>query len=206
MRPRDTRFPRSEPAELPVGESLTTVYAYGTVLYDDMLAAIEGARERVLFESYIVKSDEVGQRFKAALIAAAERGVEVFVIYDGFANLVVRRSFFDFPPPVHVVRYPTFKPGMLLLDVRKSGRDHRKLLVVDGDDRLRRRLQRRQRLRHAVARHAPPGQRSLGVGARERVRRLLEPPPRARRSPPCPSTARRCGSRACACTATCPRS
>jgi len=132
MRPREATFPRTETAELPVGESAVSVYTYGTVLYDDMLAAIEGARERVLFESFIVKDDEVGQRFKAALIAAAERGVEVFVIYDVFANLVVRRAFFDFPPSVNVVRYPALKPGMLLLDVRKSGRDHRKLLVVDG--------------------------------------------------------------------------
>jgi cardiolipin synthase len=133
MRPRQATFPRTEPAELPLGESLTTVYSYGTVLYEDMLAAIDGARQRVLFESFIVKDDEVGQRFKAALIAAAERGVEVFVIYDAFANLVVRRAFFDFPPAVSVVRYPAVNPGMLLLDVRKSGRDHRKLLVVDGE-------------------------------------------------------------------------
>lgn len=98
-----------------------------------MLAAIDGAQQRVLLESFIVKGDEVGERFKAALIAAAERGVEVFVVYDGFANLVVRRSFFRFPASVNVVRYPALKLGMLLLDVRKSGRDHRKLLVVDGD-------------------------------------------------------------------------
>ena len=133
MRPREATFPRTEAADLPLGESITTVYTYGTVLYEDMLAAIEGARERVLFESFIVKDDEVGQRFKAALIAAAERGVEVFVIYDVFANLVVKRAFFEFPPSVNVVRYPALKPGMLLLDVRKSGRDHRKLLVVDGE-------------------------------------------------------------------------
>lgn len=133
MRPREVTFPRTEPAELPVGESHTTVYTYGTVLYEDMLEAIEGARERVLFESFIVKDDEVGQRFKEALIAAAQRGVEVFVIYDVFANLVVRRAFFDFPASVNVVRYPVLKPGMLLLDVRKFGRDHRKLLVVDGE-------------------------------------------------------------------------
>jgi cardiolipin synthase A/B len=133
MRPREATFPRTEPAELPLGNSLTTVYSYGTVLYKDMLAAIEGAQERVLFESFIVKDDEVGQRFKAALIAAADRGVEVFVIYDVFANLVVKRAFFDFPASVNVVRYPALKPGMLLLDVRKSGRDHRKLLVVDGE-------------------------------------------------------------------------
>src|SRR4051812_11271018 len=133
MRPLRATFPRTEAADLPLGESSVTVYTYGTVLYENMLAAIEDARERVLFESFIVKDDEVGQRFKTALIAAAERGVEVFVIYDAFANLVVRRAFFDFPPSVNVVRYPAFNPGMLLLDVRKSGRDHRKLLVVDGE-------------------------------------------------------------------------
>src|SRR3954449_2329740 len=133
MRPREATFPRTEAADLPLGDSTVTVYTYGTALYDDMLAAIEGARERVLFESFIVKDDEVGQRFKAALIAAAGRGVEVFVIYDVFANLVVRRAFFDFPASVNVVRYPALKPGMLLLDVRKPGPDHRKLLVVDGE-------------------------------------------------------------------------
>jgi cardiolipin synthase len=132
-RPSEAAFPRSRPAELPLGESQATVYAYGEDLYRDMLEAIDGARERVLFESFIVKDDEVGRRFKAALIAAAERGVEVFVIYDVFANLVVKRAFFDFPASVHVIRYPALKPGMLLLDVRKSGRDHRKLLVVDGE-------------------------------------------------------------------------
>ena len=133
IRPRHVSFPRTEPAALPVGDSIATVYAYGTVLYDDMIAAIDGAREQVLFESFIVKGDEVGERFKAALIAAAERGVAVFVIYDGFANLVVRRSFFSFPPAVNVVRYPALKLGMLAFDVRKSGRDHRKILVVDGE-------------------------------------------------------------------------
>ena len=133
VRPRRASFPRTEPAELQIGETAATVYAYGTVLYEDMLAAIDGASHRVLFESFIVKGDEVGRRFKRALIAAAERGVEVYVIYDGFANLVVAPSFFDFPPGVQVLRYPALRPGMLLFDLRKSGRDHRKLLVVDGE-------------------------------------------------------------------------
>ena len=48
MRPREATFPRTEAADLPLGESTVTVYTYGTALYEDMLAAIEGARERVL--------------------------------------------------------------------------------------------------------------------------------------------------------------
>ena len=133
VRPRRANFPRTAPKELPVGETLVTTYTYGEDLFSDMLEAIRGARTRILFESYIIKGDQVGRRFKRELIAAAERGVEVYVVYDGFANLVVPRSFFRFPPSVHVLRFPVVHPGVLLLDVRKLGRDHRKILSVDGE-------------------------------------------------------------------------
>ena len=133
VRPQRGVFPRTPAEGLPVGDNEAMVYTYGVDLYDDMLAAIRGARHRVLFESYIIKDDRVGHEFKRALIDAAERGVEVYVIYDGFANLVVPRSFFDFPSSVHVLRYPAFRPGVLLFNIRKSGRDHRKILTVDGE-------------------------------------------------------------------------
>ena len=132
VRPYRAVFPRTKPLTVSVGETEVTIYTYGEDLYRDMLAAIRSAQHRILFESYILKGDRVGAEFKQALIDAAARGVEVFVIYDGFANLVVPRRFFDFPPTVNVIRYPAFRPGVLLLDVRKSGRDHRKILTVDS--------------------------------------------------------------------------
>ena len=133
VRPRSNKFPRVEPIDVDVHDSTTTIYTFGEDLYADMLAAIRGAKRTVLFESYIVKNDSLGEEFKQALIEAAERGVAVHVVYDGFANLVVPRKFFDFPPSVHVIRYPAVRVGLLLLNVRKSGRDHRKILVVDGE-------------------------------------------------------------------------
>jgi cardiolipin synthase A/B len=133
VRPHQATWPRTPPADLDVGGSSLRVYTDGEALYGDMLEAIARAEHRVLFESFIVKGDAVGLAFRSALMAAAARGVEVLVIYDGFANLVVRPSFFDFGPDVHVVRYPALRPGALALNVRKSGRDHRKLLVVDGE-------------------------------------------------------------------------
>ncbi|MDO9377543.1 MAG: phospholipase D-like domain-containing protein [Nocardioidaceae bacterium] len=133
IKPHSVDFPRTEPNDLPVGESVARVYTYGEDVYADMIAAIRGARRRVLFESYIVKNDATGRAFKRALEEASRRGVEVFIVYDGFANLVVSPSFFDFSGRIHVLKYPVFRPGILLLDVRKSGRDHRKLLVVDGE-------------------------------------------------------------------------
>ncbi|MFC3998985.1 phosphatidylserine/phosphatidylglycerophosphate/cardiolipin synthase family protein [Nocardiopsis sediminis] len=133
VRPRRADFPRTAPEEFRVGETALTVYAFGEDVYTDMLAAMRGARRRIMFESFIVKDDRMGRAFKQALIEAAERGVEVYVVYDGFANLVVPRSFFRFPPSVHVIRYPAVRPGLLLLNLRKSGRDHRKILAVDGE-------------------------------------------------------------------------
>lgn len=125
-------FPTVAPLTLPVGqENHATTYTYGEDLYADMLAAIRGARTRVLFETFILKADEVGAEFKRELVAAAERGVHVHVIYDGFANLVVPRSFLRFPPSVHVLRFPVLNSGLQPINPRRWGRDHRKILVVD---------------------------------------------------------------------------
>jgi cardiolipin synthase len=123
----------ASPVDHEIGEadSCVTTYTYGAALFDDMLAAIESAQKRVLLESYIVKNDATGRAFKQALIDAAARGVEVRVVYDGFANLVVRRSFFDFPDGIGVYRYPVWNAGINVLSPRRQGRDHRKILVVD---------------------------------------------------------------------------
>ena len=133
---RGRRIPDLEPAQ-PVSHaiadgSVATTYTYGAVLFDDMLAAIASAKRRILLETYIIKGDEMGQRFKQALIDAADRGVDVYVIYDQFANLVVRPSFLTFPAPVNVLRYPLIS-SWKFLSPRRLGRDHRKILVVDDD-------------------------------------------------------------------------
>lgn len=124
-------FPRVPPRSVTAGGSEVTVYTYGEDLYYDMLGAIRQARREVFFETFIWKSDGIGESFKRALIEASERGVEVFVAYDGFANLVVPRGFYDLPPAIKVRRHPVVASPFRLF--RNSGRDHRKLLVVDHD-------------------------------------------------------------------------
>ncbi|MGB0100478.1 MAG: phospholipase D-like domain-containing protein [Nocardioides sp.] len=124
-------FPVTAPREVEVGSGTLTTYTYGRDLYDAMLDAIERAQRQILFETYIWKGDEVGERFKAALVAAADRGVEVYCIYDGFANLVVSPRFKRFPSTMKVLRYPVYPAGWRFFDLSRYGRDHRKILVVD---------------------------------------------------------------------------
>jgi cardiolipin synthase len=124
-------FPVTPPTEVSVGDGALTTYTFGQDLYDAMLAAIDGAERQILFETYIWKGDATGERFKAALAAAADRGVEVYCIYDGFANVVVSPRFKRFPPTMKVLRYPIYAAGWHFFDLRRYGRDHRKILVVD---------------------------------------------------------------------------
>ncbi len=126
-------FPVAAPQTVTIGDGSVTTYTYGKDLYADMLASIEGAKRQILFETYIWKGDETGERFKRALADAADRGVEVYCIYDGFANLVVSPVFKRFPANMKVLRYPVYSAGWRFFDLRRYGRDHRKILVVDDD-------------------------------------------------------------------------
>lgn len=126
-------FPTTPPQTVVIGDGTVTTYTFGQDLYAAMLAAIRGAHRQILFETYIWKADEVGEEFKAALIEAADRGVDVFIIFDSFANIVVSPKFKRFPPHLRVLRYPTYTAGWRVFNLRRYGRDHRKILVVDDE-------------------------------------------------------------------------
>jgi len=126
-------FPVTGRRTVPIGDGEITTYTFGRDLYDDMLAAIDGAKKQILFETYIWKGDEIGWKFKTALTAAAARGVDVHCVYDGFANVVVSPAFKRFSPSLKVLRYPVWNAGLRVWDLRRYGRNHRKMLVVDEE-------------------------------------------------------------------------
>ncbi|MDR0417255.1 MAG: phospholipase D-like domain-containing protein [Propionibacteriaceae bacterium] len=129
---RPPGFPYLEPLTVPVAGNAVTVYTYGAHLFDAMIEAIDQAEDHVYLETFIWKSDAVGQRFMAAVGRAARRGVRVACMYDVFANIVVPATFFRFPPGVMVHPFPLIGGGLKFLHPRNSGRDHRKILVADG--------------------------------------------------------------------------
>lgn len=124
-------FPRSSVTSARAADDVVSIYSFGDDLYRDMLTAIRRAKHTIFFETFIWKKDPIGQEFKSALIDAANRGVAVYIVYDQFANLVVRPSFFTFPENIHVKRHPLVQ-SVAFWNLRNSGRDHRKILVVDS--------------------------------------------------------------------------
>ncbi len=102
----------------------------GPETFDAMIRLIEGAQESVSLESYIFRSDSVGQRFAGALKAAAARQVNVRVIMDGIGMRGTGRRYLR-DLRQHGVDVRVFNRPGLKLWLGLIPRDHRKLLVVD---------------------------------------------------------------------------
>jgi cardiolipin synthase A/B len=118
--------------ELESGDRLK-LYTYGVRLYEDMLAAIEGAERTIFVGTFIWKGDPVGRRFVDALAKKAREGVTVCVIFDGLANVFVPPSFKEFPEEIHTLHFrPIWGPANLA-DPRNVFRYHRHLMAVDGE-------------------------------------------------------------------------
>jgi cardiolipin synthase len=103
----------------------------GPDTFDAMIELIHKATTSVALESYILRSDEVGERFSRALVDAAKRGVDVRVITDWIGARGTSRQFFAHlrihGVDIRVFNTPGFHRWLGLLP-----RDHRKLLVIDG--------------------------------------------------------------------------
>jgi cardiolipin synthase len=109
-----------------------TFYTHGEPAYAAMLDAIHVAKHHVHMEFFIVRADDSGRSFLAALEACAKRGVEVRFLYDSVGS-------YWFPPRLLGGLRRTggkahpFLPMLNPLNrFRVNLRNHRKILVVDG--------------------------------------------------------------------------
>ena len=104
----------------------------GPDTYDEWLAAIGRAERWIHLDNYIIANDEIGNRFADALSAKAREGVRVRVLHDWFGCMNVPRSFWkgmrEAGVEVKAVNPPASGPPLGAIR-----RDHRKLLVVDGE-------------------------------------------------------------------------
>jgi cardiolipin synthase len=99
------------------------------IALEAMLEATLKARQSVRLEMYIFSSEGPGVRFRAALVAAAQRGVRVRVLIDALGSLTLSSEFWQ-PLQDAGGEFRWFNPISLQ---RLAFRDHRKVLVVDDD-------------------------------------------------------------------------
>ena len=103
----------------------------GDEIFPAMLAAIQGAKRTITFETYIYWSGAIGEQFAEALIRRAEAGVSVHAMLDWVGCDKISPALLERMKSggVEVERYHRVRWFTL---GRLNNRTHRKVLVVDG--------------------------------------------------------------------------
>lgn len=104
----------------------------GHATFDAIFAEIDRAEDYVLAQSYIIHDDEIGTAFKERLIAAAKRGVRVYLLYDEVGTYKLPRSYKHELGEAGVEVSGFSGRRSWLGRFRINFRNHRKIVVVDG--------------------------------------------------------------------------
>jgi cardiolipin synthase len=99
--------------------------------FERMIQAIDDAQSYVLLEMYLVESGVLAGQFVEAFIRAAQRGIGVRLVLDGFGSLgfaqADRRRLIDVGVELRI-----YNVVQLRKRLHNFLRDHRKIMVVDG--------------------------------------------------------------------------
>ncbi len=98
--------------------------------FPPMLEAIQQAKSRIVFETYVFKEDGIGEQFIQALEQAAQRGVTVRIIVDPIGSVLRRAS--EQRLTNAGVGLSWFNPLRFWTLEETNYRTHRKVMVVDG--------------------------------------------------------------------------
>ena len=103
----------------------------GPAAFVAMQEAIAAARRWVHFENYIINDDGTGRRFAELLVAAAQRGVQVRVLYDYFGCRATPAAFWK-KLRQGGAEVRAFNPVNLFRPLESIERNHRKYVATDG--------------------------------------------------------------------------
>jgi cardiolipin synthase len=113
------------------GGNSYTVLTNGDEMFPSMLAAINAAKRRISFETYIYEEGTVGEQFTNALEAAGKRGVKIALVTDAMGSKKIPKEWRDRLRAVGAQLGEFGQPKWYALE-ELNYRTHRKILVVDG--------------------------------------------------------------------------
>jgi cardiolipin synthase len=105
----------------------------GEATFNAIFQGIASAEEYILVQFYIIRDDELGRKLQRALIDKAREGVRVYVLYDELGSKDLSDSYIDELRREKVLVFPFNTTQGKGNRFRLNFRNHRKIVVVDGD-------------------------------------------------------------------------
>ena len=112
------------------GDTETIYYPVGEEGYPDLLAALESAERFIFMEYFIITPGKLWDSIVDVLARKAAEGVDVRLIYDDVGCKSMR---YDKQLKKRGIKAIAFNPFIPIYSTIMNNRDHRKILVVDGN-------------------------------------------------------------------------
>lgn len=107
------------------------IYSEPLKLYRSMLNDIKNAKKSIYLETYIYDNDEIGKKFRDALIKKASEGIKVRLLLDAWGSSVDKHFFKKLIKKGGRVRFFKEFRYVIRMFSKNHERNHRKLLIVD---------------------------------------------------------------------------
>lgn len=108
----------------------------GEATFEAIFSAIREAKKYVLVQFFIIHDDRIGRELQAQLIAKAQQGVRVYLLYDEIGSHALPRGYVKRlrEAGLNVRRFRSSRDFKTRFQI--NFRNHRKLVIVDGDRAL----------------------------------------------------------------------
>lgn len=105
----------------------------GEEKFPELLKALENAKSHIHIEYYIYENDITGNAVADVLIKKAKEGVEVRFLYDDFGSHGLGKTFIKRLEDAGVQTAPFYKIIWYAFANRINYRNHRKIIIIDGN-------------------------------------------------------------------------
>ena len=112
---------------------LISYYKSGMAMYEELLTELSAAEEYIFIESFILQQGYMWDGIYQILKQKVKCGVEVRVMYDGVGCVLTLPHNFSKSLTNDGIKSKIFSPVRPLLSTHQNNRDHRKIIVIDGD-------------------------------------------------------------------------
>lgn len=109
-----------------------TYFPTGEDFFDDLLVKLKKAKKFIFIEFFIVNEGIMWNAILDILKAKVKEGVEVRVMFDGTCAVTTVPYHYDRQLCKYGIKAKMFAPITPFISTHQNNRDHRKILVIDG--------------------------------------------------------------------------
>jgi len=117
----------------PYENTETTYYPMGELMFADMLEELAHAKRFIFLEFFIISKSHMWDKILEILLTKAAEGVDVRLIFDDIGSLGLFTSPYVSELRSKGIKIIRFNPIVPLISPFMNNRNHRKIMVIDGD-------------------------------------------------------------------------